>query len=114
MLPDNVFLKIINRELPATIHHDDDYCLAFSDRHPQAPTHVLIIPKREIPTHAHLEESDAQLIGHMHLVAAKVARELGLQKGYRLVINCDDGGGQTVPHLHMHLIGGRELGWPPG
>lgn len=114
MLPDNVFLKVIGKQVPADIVHEDTDCLAFRDREPQAPVHVLIIPKKEIRTHADVTPSDAALIGHLHVVAAKVATDLGLGSGYRLVINCDDGGGQSVPHLHMHLIGGRKLGWPPG
>jgi len=114
MLSDNVFLKIIGKEIPADLLHEDDQCLAFRDVRPQAPVHVLIIPRKVIPTHADLQEADAALVGHMHLVAAKLARELGLADGYRVVINCNDAGGQTVPHLHMHLIGGRPMAWPPG
>ena len=114
MLKDNIFLKIIDKKIPAVIVHEDDQCLAFRDVHPQAPTHVLIIPRKVIPTHADLTPDDGPLLGHMHLVAAKLAVELGLADGYRLVVNCGDRGGQTVPHLHMHLLGGRDLRWPPG
>ncbi len=114
MLADNVFLKVIGKQLPADIVHEDADCLAFRDRDPQAPVHVLIVPKKVIRTHADVTPADAALMGHLHVVAAKVAAELGLAAGYRLVINCDDGGGQSVPHLHMHLIGGRPLHWPPG
>jgi len=114
MLSDNLFLKIINKEIPADLLHEDEHCLAFRDIRPQAPTHVIIIPRKVIPTHADLLESDAEVLGKMHLVAVKLAKQLGLEKGYRLVINCRDDGGQTVPHLHMHLLGGREMGWPPG
>jgi len=114
MMASNVFAKIISGEIPATTLHDDDLCLAFRDASPQAPVHVLIIPKKVIRTHADLVAEDAGTLGHMHLVAAKLARELGLQSGYRLVLNCDEAGGQTVPHLHLHLLGGRAFAWPPG
>lgn len=114
MLADNLFLKIIDKTIPAKIAHEDDLCLAFHDIKPQAPVHVLIIPKKVIRTHADIAPEDQAVIGHLHLVAVKLAKELGLGRGYRLVINCDEQGGQTVPHLHMHLLGGRELGWPPG
>lgn len=114
MLKDNIFLKIIDKRIPAAIVHEDDRCLAFRDVNPQAPTHVLIIPRKVIRTHADLTAEDGDLIGHMHLVAAKLAGDLGLADGYRIVINCRDRGGQSVPHLHMHLLGGRDLHWPPG
>ena len=114
MLESNLFLKILDKSIPAKIVYEDEQCLAFRDINPQAPTHVLIIPRKVIPTHAHLTEADSGLISHLHLVAGKLARDLGLNKGYRLVINCDDQGGQTVPHLHMHLLGGRAMAWPPG
>ena len=113
MLADNVFLKIIGKTLPAEILHEDDRSLAFRDRHPQAPVHFLVIPKDVIRTHADISPGQAELVGHLHLVAAKVARELGLE-GYRVVVNSGDGGGQTVPHLHLHVLGGRPLAWPPG
>jgi histidine triad (HIT) family protein len=114
MLSNNIFLKIIKKEIPAKIAYEDDRCLAFHDNNPQAPIHVLVIPKKEIPTHADLTLEDEALIGHLHLVAMKLAGELGLSEGYRLVINCGRQGGQTVPHLHMHLMGGRDMKWPPG
>lgn len=114
MLSNNVFLKILGGEVPARLVHEDEHCVAFPDANPQAPVHVLVIPRRVIRTHADLTAEDAALVGHLHLVAAKLARELGLAAGYRLVVNCDDAGGQTVPHLHVHLLGGRPLGWPPG
>jgi histidine triad (HIT) family protein len=114
MLSVNVFQKIIDREIPATIVYEDEECLAFRDANPQAPVHVLIIPRKVIRTHDELTEEDAALVGRMHLVAVRLAQQLGLGNGYRLVINCKDDGGQTVPHLHMHLLGGRALGWPPG
>lgn len=114
MLPDNIFKKIIDKQIPAKVVHEDDLCLAFHDIHPQAPVHVLLIPKKEIRTHADLSAADQALLGHLHLVAQKLARELGLNRGYRLVLNCDEQGGQTVPHLHLHLLGGRPMAWPPG
>ncbi len=114
MLADNIFLKIIDKSIPAKIAYEDDLCLAFHDIGPKAPVHVLIIPKKEVATHDALTAADKELIGHMHLVAVKLAAELGLMDGYRLVVNCKDQGGQTVPHLHMHLLGGRDMAWPPG
>ncbi|MBM3979079.1 MAG: histidine triad nucleotide-binding protein [Planctomycetes bacterium] len=114
MFADNIFLKIIDKTIPAKLAHEDDLCLAFHDIKPQAPVHVLIIPKKVIRTHDAATAADQALLGHLHLVAVKLAKELGLAKGYRLVINCDEHGGQTVPHLHMHLLGGRDMAWPPG
>jgi len=114
MLAENIFLKVIQKQVPAKIAYEDDLVLAFHDIGPKAPTHVLIIPKKEIRTHDDITEADAALLGHMHVVAVKLAKQLGLDAGYRLVINCKEQAGQTVPHLHMHLLGGRELGWPPG
>jgi histidine triad (HIT) family protein len=114
MLPDNIFLKVIAKQIPAKIVYEDDLAMAFHDISPKAPTHVLIIPKKVIATHDAITDEDAPLIGHLHVVAAKVAKQLGLDAGYRLVINCREQAGQTVPHLHIHLLGGRELGWPPG
>ena len=114
MLKENLFQKIIDRQIPADIVYEDDRCLAFRNVNPQAPTHILLIPKKVIPTHADITEADGALLGHLHLVAARLARQFNLTDGYRLVINCLEGAGQTVPHLHMHLLGGRDLGWPPG
>ena len=114
MLKDNIFQKIIDKQIPAKMAYEDDRCLAFHDVNPQAPTHVLIIPRKVIATHADLTEADRDLLGHLHLVAVKLAKQLGLNDGYRIVINCLDRGGQTVPHLHMHLMGGRDFHWPPG
>jgi histidine triad (HIT) family protein len=113
-MTDNLFLKIIERKIPAQIVYEDDQSLAFRDINPQAPVHLLIIPKKVIPTHDQLTEADKELIGHLHLVAAKLAAQLGLTEGYRLVLNCKEGAGQTVPHLHLHLLGGRPMHWPPG
>jgi histidine triad (HIT) family protein len=114
MLADNIFQKIIDKQIPAKIAYEDDLCLAFHDVKPQAPVHVLLIPKKAIRTHADLTSADKEMLGHLHLVARDLAEKLGLATGYRLVVNCNEDGGQTVPHLHMHLLGGRGLGWPPG
>ena len=114
MMTDNIFQKIIDKQIPAKIVHEDDRCLAFHDVGPKAPVHVLLIPKKVIPTHADITEADAAVVGHLHVVAAKLAKDLGLTDGYRLVINCGEHAGQTVPHLHLHLLGGREFAWPPG
>jgi histidine triad (HIT) family protein len=114
MLADNIFQKIIDKQIPAKIAYEDDLCLAFHDVRPQAPVHVLLIPKKVIRTHADLTPADKEMVGHLHLVARDLAEQLGLAAGYRLVVNCNEDGGQTVPHLHMHLLGGRGLGWPPG
>jgi histidine triad (HIT) family protein len=114
MLQDNLFKKIIDKQIPADIVYEDDQCLAFRDINPRAPTHVLIIPRKVIATHADITEADGPLLGHLHLVAVKLAKQLRLDDGYRIVVNCLDRGGQTVPHLHMHLMGGRDFHWPPG
>jgi histidine triad (HIT) family protein len=114
MMTDNLFLKIIDKQNPAKIVYEDDRCLAFRDINPQAPTHVLIIPRKVIATHDAVTEADEGLLGHLHIVAAKLAKDLGLSDGYRLVLNCREGAGQTVPHLHLHLLGGRDFKWPPG
>lgn len=114
-MTDNIFMKIVERKIPANIVFEDEECLAFRDINPQAPVHVLIIPKKKvIPTHADIKEEDKALLGHLHLVAAKLAQQLGLNDGYRIVVNCLERAGQTVPHLHMHLLGGRDMTWPPG
>jgi histidine triad (HIT) family protein len=114
VLTDNLFLKIIEKKIPAKIAYEDDLCLAFHDINPQAPVHILLIPKKVIRTHADLTDADGEILGHLHLVAVNLARQLGLADGYRIVINCKEIAGQTVPHLHMHLLGGRSLLWPPG
>jgi histidine triad (HIT) family protein len=114
MMADNLFLKIIDKSIPAKIAYEDDLCLAFHDIKPQAPVHVLIIPRKVIRTHDEAAAEDQALLGHLHLVAIKLAKELGLSSGYRLVINCKEQAGQTVPHLHVHLLGGRDMSWPPG
>ena len=114
MLKDNLFQKIIDKQIPADIVYEDGLCLAFRDINPQAPTHVLIIPRKVIPTHADITDDDRDLLGHLHLVAVNLARQFDLAEGYRIVVNCGERGGQTVPHLHMHLLGGRDFRWPPG
>jgi histidine triad (HIT) family protein len=108
-----VFKKIIDREIPAKIILEDDLCLAFPDIAPQAPTHVLIIPKTEIPSVNDLSPADEALVGHLVLVARQLAGQLRLGSGC-LVINCGPDAGQAVPHLHLHLLGGRSFAWPPG
>jgi len=113
-LAETIFSRIIDRTIPARIEHEDDLCLAFHDVSPQAPVHILVIPKKAIPSVAHLEASDANTVGHLVLVAAQLASRLGLTDGYRLVFNCGRDGGQSVDHLHLHLLGGRSLSWPPG
>ncbi len=109
-----IFKKIIDREIPADIVYEDELCLAFHDINAQAPTHVLVIPKKEIPSLDDLTDEDQSLVGHLHLVIRKVAQQLGLSGGYRVVVNCKEDGGQAVGHLHFHLLGGRALSWPPG
>lgn len=112
--PMTIFQKIIDRQIPADIVYEDEQSLAFRDIHPQAPTHVLVIPKRRIPSLAEATEEDTALLGHLLLVASKLALQLGLTNGYRAVINSGPDGGQSVDHLHVHLLGGRQLNWPPG
>jgi histidine triad (HIT) family protein len=110
-----IFSKIIAREIPARIAYEDDRCLAFHDVTPQAPVHILVIPKKEIPRVAAATEADEALLGHLIQVAQTVAKAEGLHgSGFRLVINNGGDGGETVPHLHVHLLGGRAMGWPPG
>ena len=113
-MSETVFSRIIAGTIPARIVHDDDRCLVFHDVNPQAPVHLLVIPKRALVNAAALEPGDEALVGHMVLVAAEVARKLGIHDGYRLVFNCGRDGGQSVDHLHLHLLAGRPLGWPPG
>jgi histidine triad (HIT) family protein len=113
-MSETIFAKIINKEIPADIVYEDDQCVAFRDIRPQAPTHVLIVPRKPIATHDELTEADAPLLGHIHAVIAKLARDLGLNGGYRVVINCKADAGMEVAHLHFHLLGGRRMSWPPG
>lgn len=109
-----LFEKIIARQIPAQILYEDDVVLAFADIHPQAPKHVLIVPKRPIPRLAEATAQDQALLGHLLLKAAVVAEAAGLKEGYRLVINNGRDGGESVPHLHCHILGGRPMTWPPG
>lgn len=109
-----LFSKIIAREIPADIVYEDEHCLAFRDINPQAPTHVLLVPKKEIPRLADAGSGDAALMGHLLLAAGKVARQLGVADAFRLVVNNGAEAGQTVFHLHLHIIAGRPLKWPPG
>ena len=109
-----LFEKIVAREIPADIIYEDDLVLAFRDIHPQAPVHVLIVPKQPIPRIGEANTEVQPLLGHLLLKAAEVARQLDLKGGYRLVINNGPDGGETVPHLHVHILGGRHLAWPPG
>jgi histidine triad (HIT) family protein len=115
MSEDTIFSKIIRKEIPAEIVYEDDLCLAFRDVSPQAPTHVLLIPKKPIPKLADVASDDKELLGHMMLTLKDLAEQLGIaDDGYRVVINSGQQGGQTVFHLHMHLLGGRAMQWPPG
>ena len=109
-----LFEKIAAREIPAQIVFEDDLVLAFRDINPQAPTHVLIVPKQPIPRIAEATPDDQKLLGHLLLKAAEVAKQLNLPNGYRLVINNGPDGGETVAHLHVHILGGRHMAWPPG
>ena len=108
-----IFKKIIDKEIPADIVYEDDRAVAFKDINPQAPTHLLIVPRREIAKVADAKEDDREVLGHLFFVAGKIARERGLED-FRLVVNNGEGAGQSVFHLHVHLLAGRPLGWPPG
>ena len=109
-----LFEKIIAREIPANIVFEDDLCLAFRDIAPQAPTHILVVPKKPVPRVSAASLVDEGLLGHLLLTAAKIAKTKNLADGFRIVINNGSHGGETVPHLHVHLLGGRHLAWPPG
>ncbi len=111
---DTLFSKIIRREIPADIVYEDDLALAFRDISPQAPTHILVIPKQPIPRVSEAEATDQALLGHLLLTVKTIAEQEGLGNGYRVVINNGRDGGQTVDHLHLHILGGRSLRWPPG
>jgi histidine triad (HIT) family protein len=114
MADKTIFQGIIDKEIPAKTIFEDDRCLAFHDIAGQAPVHVLVIPKRPIVSVATLEDDDADLMGHMLLVIRDLARQLKLDQGYRVVVNCGPDGGQSVDHLHFHLLGCRKMAWPPG
>jgi|ERR1035438_4488180 histidine triad (HIT) family protein len=109
-----IFCSIADGTIPSTAIYQDELCYAFADIHPQAPVHVLIIPREHIVSLAHAEQNHGALLGHLLGVAAEIARVKGLSKGYRVVLNSGADGGQTVDHLHLHLLGGRSLTWPPG
>lgn len=114
MSADCLFCKLINREIPAEILYEDEFALAFSDINPQAPEHFLVIPKLHINTLNDIEPEHTQAVGHLQYVAAKVAADKGIASdGFRTVMNCNTNGGQTVYHIHLHVLGGKPLGWPP-
>lgn len=111
---DCLFCKIINKEIPAEILYEDDRVIAFRDINPQAPFHALVIPRKHIPTLNDIADEDCELVGYMLKVAGDIAEEHGFaEDGYRTVFNCNSHGGQTVYHIHLHLLGGKPLGWPP-
>lgn len=111
---DTIFSKIIERRIPADIVYEDDLCLAFRDVNPQAPTHILIVPKKPIPKLVDASHADQQLLGHLLLTANRIATDLGIADAFRLAINNGTGAGQSVFHLHIHLLAGRSFNWPPG
>ena len=114
-MAETLFSRIIRREIPAQIVHEDEHVVGFRDINPQAPTHVLFVPRQPIATLNDLADADAELVGRLVLAATRHARAQGFaDNGYRLVMNCNRDGGQTVFHLHLHLLGGRQLSWPPG
>jgi histidine triad (HIT) family protein len=113
-MSETIFSKIISKEVPADIVYEDDLTIAFKDIAPQAPVHILVIPKKPIPQLAAAESEDHALMGHLLLIAKRVAEQVGLDNGYRVVINNGLDGGQTVDHLHLHILGGRQMQWPPG
>jgi len=111
----SIFTRIINREIPAAIVYEDDKCIAFRDRDPKATVHILLVPKKEIPSLADVTEADEPLLGHLLVKAAEIAKDHGVSdSGYRIVINTNPDGGQEVYHVHLHLLGGRQMTWPPG
>jgi len=114
MADKTLFQKIADGEIPSDMVYEDDRCIAFRDIQPQAPVHILIVPRKPIPSLDDLTNEDKELVGHLFLCAKKIATEEGLHRGYRTVFNCGEDGQQTVPHLHLHLLGGRALRWPPG
>ena len=113
-MSETIFQKIIDKELPADIVYEDENCLAFKDINPVAPIHILIIPKKRIEKISDSNSEDSELLGHLFLVAGNIARDLGIEDAFRLVVNNGAGAQQTVFHLHIHLIAGREFNWPPG
>ena len=113
-MTDCIFCKIINKDIPAKLIYEDDLVIAFDDMSPQAPVHFLIIPKKHIASANNITEENKNIMGHILFVANKVAMEKGLENGYRVVNNCGEDGGQTVEHIHFHILGKRKLLWPPG
>lgn len=113
-MTETIFSKIISREVPATIVYEDDLAIAFKDVNPQAPIHILVIPKKPIPQLDNCTEEDQPLLGHLLSCVPKIAKQADLSDGYRVVINNGNNGGQTVYHLHLHILGGRQMTWPPG
>ncbi len=113
-MPETIFEKIINKEIPADIVYEDDHCLAFNDVNPQAPIHILIIPKKPIAKVADAQTSDQAVLGHLLVKAGEIADQLDVKDAFRLIINNGEDAGQTVFHLHIHLLAGREFKWPPG
>jgi histidine triad (HIT) family protein len=111
----SIFTRIINREIPAAIVYEDDECIAFRDIDPKAPVHILLVPKKEIPSLADVTEQDKSLLGQLLIKASEIARDHGVSdSGYRIVINTNKEGGQEVYHIHLHIFGGRQMNWPPG
>ncbi|SNX55242.1 histidine triad nucleotide-binding protein [Thermoanaerobacterium sp. RBIITD] len=114
-MEDCIFCNIINKKINSSIVYEDDYVVAFPDINPQAPVHLLIVPKEHIKSPLDIGEDNKELIGHVYIVAKNLAKKFGIdKKGYRLVTNCGNDGGQTVLHIHFHLLGGRFMTWPPG
>ncbi len=114
-MSDCIFCKIVSGDIPGDIVYQNDDVLAFRDLNPQAPTHILVIPKRHIATINELQDADAELVGKMYLAAKEIARNEGIDEaGYRTIMNCNAGAGQTVFHIHLHVLGGRQMSWPPG
>ncbi|XP_029962001.1 adenosine 5'-monophosphoramidase HINT1 [Salarias fasciatus] len=111
---DTIFGKIVRKEIPVDLLHEDDLCVAFNDISPQAPTHILVVPKKPIVQLSEAEDEDAALLGHLLIVAKKCAQKASLSNGYRIVINNGKDGGQSVYHVHVHVLGGRPMQWPPG
>jgi histidine triad (HIT) family protein len=109
-----IFCKIVDGSIPSKAVYEDELCYAFADLHPQAPVHVLVTPREHIASMDDIDKADGALLGHLLWAASEIAREKGLAKGYRLVVNTGPDGGQSVEHLHVHLLGGRPLTWPPG
>lgn len=114
-MSDCIFCKIVDKKIPARIVYEDEHAIAFEDINPQAPVHTLVIPKKHIPTLLDIKEEDNNLVGHMLKVANKIAKDKGIaERGFRVVTNCNPESGQTVYHIHLHILGGRQMHWPPG